>query len=111
MSQRSTNVWDLDDSPRPVPHATSLDAITRKAAASETGPTAHKVPSRSATVSMCKFRMSPLLLIVVPRVRATWALSCGDRYIIKGLCRMGSSPFRILELPVTNYPQLFFVVY
>ncbi|XP_021940742.1 potassium voltage-gated channel subfamily H member 2 isoform X3 [Zootermopsis nevadensis] len=49
LSQRSTNLWEMDET-RPVPHATSLDAIARPP--ETTGPAAHKVPSRSATVSV-----------------------------------------------------------
>ncbi|XP_069700707.1 voltage-gated inwardly rectifying potassium channel KCNH6-like [Periplaneta americana] len=58
LSQRS-NLWEMEEplaSPthasRPVPHATSLDTITRRARVPEPGTTAHKVPSRSATVSV-----------------------------------------------------------
>jgi hypothetical protein len=62
VSQRSTNLWDLDESPasRPVPHATSLDTITRRALVPDVGSATHKVPSRSATVSVCKYRASRL---------------------------------------------------
>ncbi|PSN46225.1 hypothetical protein C0J52_11399 [Blattella germanica] len=50
LSQRSANIWDLDEPRSSVPHATSLDAITRRSRVPE--PVSNKGPSRSATVSV-----------------------------------------------------------
>ncbi|KAJ9592455.1 hypothetical protein L9F63_015871, partial [Diploptera punctata] len=50
LSQRSGNMWEVEESRPNVPHATSLDAITRRPRVPEPSP--HKGPSRSATVSV-----------------------------------------------------------
>ncbi|XP_033606226.1 potassium voltage-gated channel subfamily H member 2 isoform X3 [Cryptotermes secundus] len=54
VSQRSSNLWEMEETPasRPVPHATSLDTITRRTLVPDVGSATHKVPSRSATVSV-----------------------------------------------------------
>lgn len=60
ISQKSgTLPWELEDSGggrSAVPHASSLDAISRKQQTPEAVPTP-KVPNRSATCSVCEYSL------------------------------------------------------